>query len=66
MTGRRVVEGMRLPSDRALSENEWAWIEFLRLASGETDPAPTLRRVQALRKFFEPDAGRPNRGTSHY
>ncbi len=52
MTGGRVVEGVRLPSDYALTENERAWITFLRLASGDTDPVPTLNRVQAMRLIF--------------
>ena len=48
-----IVEGVRLPSGRALTENECAWITFLRLASRDSDPAPTLKRVQALRQMFE-------------
>mgnify|MGYP000674410830 CR=1 FL=1 len=40
-------------SGRALTENECAWITFLRLASRDSDPAPTLKRVQALRQMFE-------------
>jgi hypothetical protein len=47
------VEGVRLPSGRALTENEWAWVTFLRLASCEADPVPTLGRVQTLRGVFE-------------
>lgn len=33
----------------SLTENESAWIEFLRLISGDTDPTPDLGSVQALR-----------------
>lgn len=33
-----------------LTENELAWIDFLRLASGGSDPAPNLERVQALQQ----------------
>lgn len=32
-----------------LSESEVAWIEFIRLISDDTDPMPTLKRVQGLR-----------------
>lgn len=32
-----------------LTENERAWLRFLRDVSKGTDPAPTLRRVQLLR-----------------
>lgn len=35
-----------------LSANEIAWVEFLRLCSRNTDPAPTLTRIQALRRMF--------------
>lgn len=33
-----------------ISDNERAWIEFIRLISGDTDPVPDLRRVQVLRR----------------
>jgi hypothetical protein len=32
-----------------LTENECAWIEFIRLISGDTDPVPDLISVQTLR-----------------
>ncbi|MGJ8590173.1 MAG: hypothetical protein ACSHXW_18870 [Yoonia sp.] len=32
-----------------LTENERAWIGFVRLISNDTDPAPTLARVQGVR-----------------
>jgi hypothetical protein len=35
----------------ALTENERAWLRFLRDVSKGTDPAPTLRRVQLLRRI---------------
>ena len=35
-----------------LSENEKAWITFLRMISTGRDPAPTLRRVQLLRRVI--------------
>ena len=37
-----------------LTENERAWLEFLRLISLDRDPALTLRRVQLLRRVCEP------------
>ena len=36
-----------------LSENERAWIEFIRVITCGSDPAPTLARVSALRALFE-------------
>ncbi|MBI1216929.1 MAG: hypothetical protein GC186_00135 [Rhodobacteraceae bacterium] len=45
----KVIEGCRLPSDRPLTENERAWVGFIRLVTCEGDPPPTLARVQALR-----------------
>lgn len=35
-----------------LTENERAWIEFIRLVSRDQDPKPTLERVQQLQKMF--------------
>lgn len=32
-----------------LTENERAWIGFVRLISNDSDPAPTLARVQGVR-----------------
>lgn len=43
--------------DRPLTVNERQWITFLRLASEDTDPAPTLRTVQALRRAFKESKG---------
>ncbi len=36
-----------------LSENERDWIVFLRMIAPDCDPAPTLRRVQLLRRVCE-------------
>ncbi|AWZ22318.1 hypothetical protein RTM1035_11335 [Roseovarius sp. TM1035] len=36
-----------------LTENERAWLEFLRMIALDSDPAPTLRRVQLLRRVCE-------------
>lgn len=33
-----------------LGENERAWLEFLRMIALDRDTAPTLRRVQLLRR----------------
>jgi hypothetical protein len=41
-----------LPEFEDLTENERAWLGFLRLITKDADPAPTLARVQALRSVF--------------
>ena len=46
---------MTHPFPLRLTPNELAWIEFIRLASYDIDPRPTLRRVQQLRRIFEQD-----------
>ena len=56
------VAGYRLTSEQPISRNERAWIEFLRLVSSDSDPAPTLRHVQAMRRVFE-DGGRECRAS---
>lgn len=53
----QVVDGFRLPDMGTLTENEWAWIGFLRDASRRTNPAPTLVAVQALRQLLDPSSG---------
>jgi hypothetical protein len=35
---------------KELTENERAWLVFLRMIALDSDPAPTLRRVQLLRR----------------
>ncbi len=52
-SARRIVLGFKRPPEGALSENERAWIEFLRIVSNNGDPKPTLARVQALRRLFD-------------
>jgi hypothetical protein len=42
------------PDLRPLSRNECFLLEVIRLASWDSDPAPTLERVQKLRRIFEP------------
>lgn len=37
-----------------LTPNERFWLEVIRLASWDSDPAPTLERVQRLRQIFQP------------
>jgi hypothetical protein len=45
------------PWQRPLTRNEQFWVEVIRLASHDSDPAPTLAKVQALRRlFWLPDA----------
>ncbi|TGS92695.1 hypothetical protein EN814_23935 [Mesorhizobium sp. M2D.F.Ca.ET.171.01.1.1] len=43
----------RRTAGRPITPNEIEWIEFIRLASGDTDPPPTLSRVQRLRQIFQ-------------
>ncbi len=38
-----------MPNLDDLTENERAWIGFLRLIFNDMDPAPTLERVQGMR-----------------
>jgi len=45
---------IRIDNSCDLSENERAWIEFIRLCSQGRDPAPTLQRVQKLRLLLNP------------
>jgi hypothetical protein len=40
------------PTTHKLSDNELAWVEFLRLLSNDQVPTPTLAAVQALRMAF--------------
>jgi len=40
--------------DREITPNERFWLEVIRLASWDSDPAPTLEKVQTLRRVFEP------------
>jgi hypothetical protein len=44
--------GDKKPMPEILTRNELFWIEVIRLASHDTDPAPNLERVQALRRIF--------------
>ncbi|PYF09135.1 hypothetical protein C8J30_1106 [Rhodobacter viridis] len=40
-----------------LSENEKAWIEFIRVISGGRDPKVTPARVRALRELLDAGCG---------
>ena len=48
--GRRVVEGFKLPSTGPITENEFAWIEMLRLVIGDDDPPPASGAALAFRR----------------
>jgi hypothetical protein len=55
MTGNRLTTGLGKadhPLNRPITFNEGAWIDFIRLASDDSDPAPTLERIQKLRLIF--------------
>ena len=54
MTGlKQSTAGFRVPSSHPLTENELAWIAFLRLITDDTDPVPTLVRIQAFRQAWQ-------------
>jgi len=38
--------------DREITTNERFWLDVIRLASRDSDPAPTLEKVQKLRMIF--------------
>ena len=50
----RLPASIFTPELQDLTENERAWIGFLRLIANDSDPAPTLARVQALRLALAP------------
>lgn len=58
MTKENAIPQERQVKDRlvtvAVSPNELAWLEFLRLLMEDDLPAPTLARVQALRRALSP------------
>ena len=47
-----VIADPHAPTMLVLTRHEVGWIEFLRLASNDSDPAPTLARVQALQRIL--------------
>lgn len=58
MRTQQVVAGFCLPDAGELTDNERAWVGFLRDASKGTNPAPTLAAVQAMRQLLDPSSGR--------
>ena len=52
MTDRKRFQDFCVPSVHPPTENELAWIEFLRLMFGDSDPPPTLRLVQRVRRLI--------------
>lgn len=39
--------------DREITPNERFWLDVIRLASRDSDPPPTLEKVQKLRTIFQ-------------
>ena len=57
--GKQIIDAARA---RPLTANERAWIEFIRLITADTDPPPTLQKIQTLQRMFIPPAsGSPTR-----
>jgi len=48
LTDNRVVDDVRLPDESSLTENEKAWVAFIRLLANISDPAPAWHRIQTL------------------
>ena len=44
-------------SRHEITENELAWVEFLRTLSHNEDPRPSLDAIQALRAILEQQQG---------
>lgn len=55
-TGRRVIEGFRLPGGEPATQNEHLWIAFLRLVFYDNVPAPQMK-IQFARQVLCPLAG---------
>ena len=53
---RKIVNDTRLPWDGEITENERAWIEFLRIICNDEVPAPASEPITALRELL--DCGR--------
>ena len=49
---RRVVEGFKLPSTGPITDNEFAWVEMLRLVVGDDDPPPTSEALSTFQQAF--------------
>jgi hypothetical protein len=52
MSERKIIDGVRLLDDHSITQNERAWLEFIRLAFNNSDPKPNLALVQLLRAEF--------------
>lgn len=61
MRRHKLINGINLPDDSPLTEDEVDWIGFLRLLSPGPVPAPTLRAVQALRMALQETTREPDR-----
>ena len=49
----------------ALTLHDRFWLDVIRVASNDTDPAPTLERTQQLRRIFSSDS-RPFASSSEH
>lgn len=48
----RTVDGFKLPWDGSMTENERAWVEFLRIICNDAVPVPDSDMVVGLRKLM--------------
>jgi hypothetical protein len=48
---KRVVEGCKLPSAGPATDNERAWVEFLRIIYNDAVPAPNYDHIVLLRRL---------------
>jgi hypothetical protein len=48
---KRIVEGCKLPTPGPITENELAWVEFLRIVYHDAVPVPTFDQVVRLRQM---------------
>lgn len=54
LTDRRVFDGLRLPDDGPINQNERLWIEFLRLVFYDEVPPPQIKISFARQVFCPP------------
>lgn len=45
-------------SEALVTRNEEFWLEVIRAAARDTDPAPDLAKVRAIREIFKPESTR--------
>jgi hypothetical protein len=50
ISGKRIVEGCKLPSTGPITDDERAWIEILRIVYDDVVPAPNFDQVVQLRE----------------